>query len=67
MWSVAEAMLNGCFLYATGVADQYPDHIPNAKELWGVGIVPCPFCDGYEHQNEKIGGALHAASAYVDL
>lgn len=41
-------------LLATGVTDEIPE-IPGMKELWGKGVYHCPFCDGFELCEKKIG------------
>jgi thioredoxin reductase len=41
-------------LLATGVSDHVPE-IPGMKELWGCAVFHCPFCDGYECKENKIG------------
>lgn len=41
-------------LIATGVKDNIPD-IPGMEQLWGRGVFHCPFCDGYELCDQKIG------------
>lgn len=41
-------------LIATGVKDNIPD-VPGMQELWGRGVYHCPFCDGYELCDKKIG------------
>jgi thioredoxin reductase len=49
---------------ATGVRDVLPD-IPGFKELWGIGVLYCPYCHGWEVANRPLaiygGGedALH--------
>jgi thioredoxin reductase len=41
-------------LLATGVVDIIPD-IPGMKELWGCSVFHCPFCDGFECKERRIG------------
>ena len=41
-------------LLATGVTDIIPD-IPGMDSLWGKGVYHCPFCDGFELCDKKIG------------
>lgn len=41
-------------LIATGLTDNLPD-IPGFKELYGKAIFHCPYCDGWEVQDKKIG------------
>lgn len=35
-------------LFATGVRDILPD-IPGFLDCWGISVVHCPYCHGYEH------------------
>jgi thioredoxin reductase len=39
---------------ATGVADTLPD-IPGLAERWGVSVMHCPYCHGYEVRDRRIG------------
>jgi thioredoxin reductase len=39
---------------ATGLRDILPD-TPGIKEAWSRGIYWCPWCDGYEHRDQKFG------------
>ena len=41
-------------LIATGVTDRVPE-IPGFKELYGKSVFHCPYCDGWEMRNKKIG------------
>ncbi|HYG38213.1 MAG TPA: NAD(P)/FAD-dependent oxidoreductase [Cytophagales bacterium] len=41
-------------LFTTGVADIMPE-IPGFAECWGISILHCPYCHGYEVRNHKIG------------
>lgn len=38
---------------ATGANDD-PPAIPGLAERWGRGVYTCPFCDGWEHQDEPL-------------
>ncbi|KAJ5489774.1 thioredoxin reductase [Penicillium diatomitis] len=38
----------------TGLRDLLPD-TPGVKENWGKGIWWCPWCDGYEHRDQRLG------------
>ncbi|MNX81899.1 Alkyl hydroperoxide reductase subunit F [compost metagenome] len=40
--------------FATGVKDVMPD-IEGAAECWGISMIHCPYCHGYEVRNEKTG------------
>jgi thioredoxin reductase len=41
-------------LLATGVKDTLPD-IEGLKECWGISVLHCPYCHGYEVKNTKLG------------
>lgn len=41
-------------ILATGVKDVMPD-IPGFAECWGISVLHCPYCHGYEVRNEKTG------------
>src|SRR3954454_4170832 len=53
---------------ATGAVDQLPD-IPGAKERWGRDFLHCPYCHGWEVQDQPIGvlGTDPASSDYAHL
>lgn len=44
-------------IVATGVSDRLPD-IPGLAEQWGRGAVSCPYCDGYEARDKRVGVLL---------
>lgn len=56
-------------LIATGIRDELPD-IPGVSEQWGIDVVHCPYCHGYEVRDTPIaviGGdnrpfSIHQAS-----
>ena len=39
-------------LFASGVKDVMPD-IEGFAECWGISVIHCPYCHGYEVRNEK--------------
>ncbi|WPR73795.1 NAD(P)/FAD-dependent oxidoreductase [Algoriphagus sp. NG3] len=41
-------------ILATGVQDIMPD-IPGFAECWGISVIHCPYCHGYEVRNQKTG------------
>jgi thioredoxin reductase len=41
-------------LLATGVTDIMPD-IPGFAECWGISVLHCPYCHGYEVKQQNIG------------
>ncbi|RKH02835.1 NAD(P)/FAD-dependent oxidoreductase [Corallococcus sp. CA047B] len=51
-------------LVAVGMVDVMLD-IPGYKELWGTSIYQCPFCHGWEVQDEPFG-VLATEPAYLD-
>jgi thioredoxin reductase len=41
-------------ILATGVADDLPD-VPGLRERWGVSVLHCPYCHGYEVADRRFG------------
>ena len=41
-------------IIATGMRDIMPD-IKGCAECWGISVIHCPYCHGYEIKNEKTG------------
>lgn len=41
-------------ILASGVKDTMPD-IPGFAECWGISVLHCPYCHGYEIKNEETG------------
>ncbi|PZX50154.1 NAD(P)/FAD-dependent oxidoreductase [Algoriphagus chordae] len=41
-------------ILATGVTDIMPE-IPGFAECWGISVIHCPYCHGYEVRNQKTG------------
>ncbi len=39
---------------ATGLVDHLPE-VPGLRELWGRSVFTCPYCDGYEFRDRRIG------------
>jgi len=40
-------------LLATGMLDEVPD-IPGFTDVWGISAHTCPYCDGFEHRDERL-------------
>src|SRR3954467_10771273 len=40
-------------ILATGMLDELPD-IPGFAEVWGTSAHTCPYCDGFEHRDERL-------------
>src|SRR4051794_2328961 len=41
-------------LVATGLVDELPD-VPGVAERWGIDVLHCPYCHGWEARNQAIG------------
>lgn len=41
-------------LFATGVKNNLPD-IPGFADSWGISVLHCPYCHGYEIRNQPTG------------
>jgi thioredoxin reductase len=41
-------------IFATGIKDNLPD-INGFAACWGISLIHCPYCHGYEVRNEKTG------------
>lgn len=41
-------------LFATGIKDLMPD-IPGFADCWGISIIHCPYCHGYEYRGQVTG------------
>lgn len=41
-------------ILATGVVDELPE-VPGLRERWGRSVFMCPYCDGYELKQGRIG------------
>ncbi|MFD1140111.1 NAD(P)/FAD-dependent oxidoreductase [Larkinella insperata] len=41
-------------LLATGLKDILPD-LPGFAECWGISVLHCPYCHGYEVRNKTVG------------
>jgi thioredoxin reductase len=41
-------------IFATGIKDLMPD-IDGFSDCWGISVLHCPYCHGYEVRNQKTG------------
>lgn len=41
-------------IFATGIYDLLPD-IPGFSDCWGISVIHCPYCHGYEVINQRTG------------
>ncbi|MEN5084905.1 NAD(P)/FAD-dependent oxidoreductase [Sphingobacterium faecium] len=59
-------------IFATGITDILPD-IKGFAACWGISVIHCPYCHGYEFRHKKTGiiargdRALHLASLVNNL
>ena len=59
-------------IVATGIIDEVPD-IKGFKESWGVSLIHCPYCHGYEYRGRKTAiiangdKAVHISSLVKNL
>ncbi|MCE3295054.1 MAG: pyridine nucleotide-disulfide oxidoreductase [Crocinitomicaceae bacterium] len=50
-------------IFATGIKDIMPD-IKGFEECWGISVVHCPYCHGYEYRKQKTGILANGEKAY---
>jgi thioredoxin reductase len=53
LFSARGADLARTVLLATGMLDKVPD-IPGFTDVWGTSAHTCPYCDGFEHRDERL-------------
>lgn len=59
-------------IFATGIKDTMPE-IKGFSECWGISVIHCPYCHGYEYRGRKTGimangdRAAHIASLVKNL
>ncbi|WP_312076368.1 NAD(P)/FAD-dependent oxidoreductase [Chryseobacterium sp.] len=59
-------------IIATGIVDEVPE-IKGFKESWGISLIHCPYCHGYEYKGKKTAiiangdRAVHIASLVKNL
>jgi thioredoxin reductase len=49
-------------LLATGVVDELPD-VSGLREFYGRSVHHCPYCDGWEHRDQRLATIGHSHSA----
>lgn len=49
-------------LFATGIVDIMPE-IEGFQECWGISVLHCPYCHGYEVRNRRLGVFANGESA----
>src|SRR6478736_6055187 len=50
-------------LFASGVKDLFPE-IKGFADCWGISVLHCPYCHGYEVKNEKTAIIANGEMAY---
>jgi thioredoxin reductase len=50
-------------ILATGIKDIMPD-ISGFAECWGISVIHCPYCHGYEVKNQKTGLMANGDAGY---
>jgi thioredoxin reductase len=50
-------------LFATGLTDLLPA-LTGFKECWGISVLHCPYCHGYEFKNQPTGILEHGATTF---
>lgn len=48
---------------ATGIKDLLPD-IPGLADCWGITVIHCPYCHGYEFRGERTAIMANGAQAF---
>lgn len=51
---------------ATGVNDDLPD-LPGLAERWGVSVLHCPYCHGYEVAGKRLGALATFPTTHVAM
>ncbi|MDQ6481402.1 NAD(P)/FAD-dependent oxidoreductase [Dyadobacter sp. LHD-138] len=49
-------------IFATGVSDIMPA-IPGFSESWGISVIHCPYCHGYEYSGQNTGIFMNGEGA----
>lgn len=50
-------------LFSTGLRDSFPD-IEGFTDCWGISVLHCPYCHGYEVRGQKVGLLEHGSMTY---
>lgn len=50
-------------IFATGIKDIMPD-IKGFTTCWGISVIHCPYCHGYEYRNQNTGILANGAKAF---
>lgn len=58
-----EKYTTGKIILATGIKDMMPG-IPGFAECWGISVLHCPYCHGYEVRQQKTGILANGDSGF---
>jgi thioredoxin reductase len=61
--NTGETLLAKKIVFATGIKDVMAD-IPGFVESWGISVLHCPYCHGYEVKSEKTGILANGDSGF---
>lgn len=50
-------------VFATGLKDRMPD-IPGFADCWGISVIHCPYCHGYEVRHQKTAMLANGNDAF---
>lgn len=50
-------------IFASGIKDKMPD-IKGLADCWGISVIHCPYCHGYEFRNQKTGIFINGEKAF---
>jgi thioredoxin reductase len=53
-------------ILATGMLDEVPD-IPGFADVWATSAHTCPYCDGFEHRDERLAVLAGARGGHLAL
>lgn len=53
-------------LFATGIRDKMPE-LPGFAECWGISVLHCPYCHGYEVRGKQFGVLARGDMAFEYL
>lgn len=58
-----ESFLGRKLVFATGIKDLMPE-IKGFSECWGISVIHCPYCHGYEFRTKQTGILANGQSAF---
>lgn len=63
MISSGDSFTASKLVFATGITDIMPA-IPGFQECWGISVLHCPYCHGYEVRQQKTGILANGDTAF---